>query len=169
MKSSLTLRKLLETEYEITDKGYNDDTCLRYVGDEECFYETMRIEIEKKWGRGFLATQQRLADQLDKEGKGYYEPRENGMQELLDRYLAENAPGRLGENGYSVRVKISPEKRIIDLEVLSGGLFAEEPIPRNSWVYTFLKGALDNIPISCEPARLRGKPIESLIYLHAWF
>lgn len=169
IKSSLTLRKLLETEYGILDKNYSNGTCFRVEGDEECFYEAMRTEIEKKWGKGFLSKQQRLADELDKEGRGYVEPRENGMQDLLNRYINTYAPGRAAPVGYSVILKISPDKRMIDLEVLGGGLFAAEPILRNSRDYAFLKGALSSIQINCEPARLRGNPMESLIYLHAWF
>lgn len=169
VESSLTLRKLLEIEYGILDKGYSRGTCLRSEGEDECFSEAMLIEIEKKRGKIFLSLQQAVADELDKEGQGYVEPRENGVQDLLDRYIKTHAGGREVQVGYSIILKISPDKRMIDFEVLGGELFAKAPILRNSSDYVFLKEAFSNIQINCEPARLRGKPVESLIYLHAYF
>jgi len=169
VNSTLTLRKLLEIEYGIMDEGYDPGTCLRSDGEAPCFYEVMQDEIERRWGKNFLALKQRLANELDKQGKGYVEPRENDIQDRLYTFIKTKAHDRDDKMGYSIKLKISPEKRILDLEILGGGLFAERPIERNSKDYMFIKGALDNIGITCEPGRLHGKPVASLIYLHAFF
>jgi len=169
IESTLTLRKLLEIECSVMDDIYDSGTCLQYEDEAECFYKAMQAEIEKRWGKDFLTSQQRIANRLDKEGKGYIEPQGNGLQALLSAYLSQNAPGRDPQRAYSIVLKISPDKRILDFEVFHGGLFVAQPIERNSRDYTFIKGALNSIQIDCEPARLRGKPVESLINLRACF
>jgi hypothetical protein len=53
VKSSFTLRKMLEIEYGIMDKIYDNGTDISFGGEAECFFKVMKAEIEKRRGKDF--------------------------------------------------------------------------------------------------------------------
>ena len=168
VKSTLTLRKLLEIEYGIKDAVYDNGTCLRFPNEEQCFYRLMLGEVEKKWGKNFLSDQQRIANELDNKGKGYIESKENDIHLIFGRYVKENAPVRDPRKGYLIVLKVSPDKTIADIDVLFG-IFNPSPIEKTSEDYLYIKKVMNIINHSCEPAQFRGNLIESEISFFATF
>src|SRR5262245_9175013 len=53
-KSTYTLRKMLEIEYGIRDEVYSNGSDLQLGGEAECFFEVMKTEIDRRWGKDFL-------------------------------------------------------------------------------------------------------------------
>lgn len=162
IKSSLTLRKLVEFEYGIKDEVYDGGSDLQFAGEAECFFRSMKNEIDERWGKNFLKDQRKIANTLDKEGFGYIEPRENGIADTLARNLKSEYYLDLIGKSYLVKIKISPNKNIVDVEVLSGLPYATE-ISHDLNDYRFIKEAVSKVNRVYEPGRLRGKPIESIL------
>lgn len=162
VKSTYTLRKLLELEYGIKDEIYDNGSDLEFGGEAECFFEVMKAEIDKKWGKDFLKKQRRIANSLDNDGKGYKDPKENGLKDSITAYLKKEHSLDIIKNNFLVTIKISSEKEILDVGVLTGLPRATE-ISRERDDYRFIKEAVHKADKVYEPGQLRGKYIESTI------
>jgi hypothetical protein len=162
VESSLTLRKMLQLEYGIIDKIYDNGSDVEIGGEAECFYEVMRTEIDNKWGKDFLNKQRRVANSLDKKGIGYVEPKENGIADTLSFYLKREHVLDLVNTNYLVRIKISGNKSIVDVGVFFGLPYAEE-ISRDLSDYLIINESIHRIGKIYEPGQLRGKPVESTL------
>lgn len=168
VESSLTLRKLLEIEYGIRDAVYSNGSCLQFPNEAECFYRLMLDEIEKKRGKNFLPNLRRIANELDSEGKGYIESKENNIHLIFGRYVKGNAPIRDPKKGYLIILKISPDRAIADIDMLFG-IFNPSAIERTSEDYLYVKDVFNKITHNCEPAQFRGKSIESEVSFFTTF
>lgn len=162
VKSSYTLRKMLELDYGIKDEVYDNGSDLSFEGEAECFSKMMETEIEKRWGRRFLKAQRRIANSLDKKGIGYKDPRENGIADALTDYLKQEHPLNLVNKNYLVKLKISGNKDILDIGVLSGLPYATE-ISRELCDYKVIKEAIHKVDKVYEPGQLRGKTVTSIL------
>jgi hypothetical protein len=162
IKSSYTLRKMLELEYGIKDDIYDNGSDLSFEGEVECFFKVMKNEIDKRWGKNFLKDQRQIANSLDRDGLGYKEPRENGIADTLSHYLKHEHPLDLANKNYLVKIKISGNKDIVDIGVLSGLPYATE-ISRDLDDYQFIRDAIYKVDKVYEPGQLRGKTVESTL------
>ena len=162
IKSSYTLRKMLELEYGIKDEIYDNGSDLSFEGEAECFFKMMKNEIDKRWGENFLKDQRRIANSLDRDGLGYKEPNENGIADTLTHYLKHEHPLDLDNKNYLVKIKISGNKDIVDIGVLSGLPYATE-IARDLDDYQFIRDAIYKVDKVYEPGQLRGKTVESTL------
>ena len=162
VESSYTLRKLLELEYGIKDEVYDNGSDIQFQGEAECFFKVMKTEIDTRWGKNFLKKQRRIANSLDKQGIGYKEPRQNGIADTLSRYLKREHPLDLVGEKYLVELKISGNKDIIDIGVLSGLPYATE-VSRDLNDYRVISHAIHSIDKLYEPGQLRGKAVASAL------
>ena len=162
VKSSYTLRKMLELDYDIKDEVYDNGSDLIFEGEAECFFKMMETEIEKRWGKKFLKAQRRIANSLDKKGIGYKDPRENGIADSLTDYLKQEHSLDLVKKNYLVKIKISGNKDIVDIGVLSGLPYATE-ISRDLDDYKMISKAIHKIDKVYEPGQLRGKTVDSIL------
>jgi len=165
---SLTLLKMMEVDYGIKDEVYDNGTDEILDNEDSCFFKVMKDEIERKWGKGFLITQSGIADKLEREDKGYFKPKENGIRDSLKKYVRENASKRDIKKGYLIVLKISPDRKLEDYKVYFG-FIRPEPIEKESDDFLFIGKALSSVTVNCEPGRFRGKPIESFIRFYLDF
>ncbi len=162
VESSHTQRKILELDYGIADEIYDNGSDLSFQCEAECFFKAMKIEIDKRWGKDFLKKQKRIANMLDKKGIGYIEPRENGIADTLSNYLKQKHFLELAGKNYLVRIKISADKDIIDVGVLSGLPHATE-ISRDLDDYQLIRNAVHAIDKIYDPGQLRGQAVDSTL------
>jgi len=161
-KSTYTLRKMLEIEYGIRDEVYSNGSDLQFGGEADCFFEVMKTEIDKRWGKDFLRKQRRIANSLDKQGQGYKDPKENGIADSIANFLKSKYPVDLKLKAYLVSIKISPDKEILDIALLSGLPIATE-MSRTESDYQLVSDAVQRTNKVYEPGQFKGKKISSTL------